>query len=228
MAVDERQDGKQVPVFRKRGPGLEQLHRRAKRVKLQRQAAERAGRVKITSNQAAFVAELCRNGGNVAAAARAIGVKPDTARAWLRKPSVGGLYSTFLDRVGHEVQDWGSLLGRAQQTLLALLDSPDERVRADIAKYLTERAIGKVPTKVEATIREERALSEVELQAALSLVAEYRMTMTEASRYVRDHPDEVAQWASDQVLRRAEPQEATVLAPGTTISSEVGKDEGVG
>lgn len=212
------------PLWKKTGGQADQVRERARLARERLRSQERRGVYKVSSVQAELVAEMCRNGGNVSAAARALGIPPPTAHKWMRKPAVAALYTDFLERIGHSVEEWGTLLGRAQQTLLTLLDSEDDRVRFQVAVYLTERAIGKVPTKLEATVREESALTEVQLQAALSLVAGEGMTWLDASRYVREHPEEVAAWARDQVLARAEPQEGVLLPPGDTISPEEGKD----
>lgn len=203
------------PAWKKPSVASARARRRLQAARARRNKAEAEGRIKITSQQAQLLAEVCTNGGAIAAAARRIGVSPETAYRWMRRPVLRTLYEEFVASVGHQVHDWGTLIGRAQATLLDLLDCEDDRVRKDVAIYLTDRAIGKVANKLDATVTHQNELSEVEVQAALSLVAVHGMTLLEAKRYVREHPEEVMDWAKEQAR----------LPPGVSSAPALGKSE---
>jgi hypothetical protein len=205
---------KQVPVWRKPSKASKKTRIAASKAVRKRREAEAAGRVLITPMQSAFLAELMINGGSRTAAAKTLGIHPTTAIRWLRKPHIQAAYEHFQERAASVVEDWSALLGRAQQTLVSLLDSTDDRVRKDVAIYLVDRSLGKVSQKIDATVTHRDALTEIELQAALSLVSGHGMTLTDASRYVREHPDEVSAWAVKQVEDAARSRHLALPAEG--------------
>lgn len=216
MKVRDESPKKAAAVWKKPSVRSGKAIQRLRAARSRQQRAEEEGRVRIKPVQARFLAELTVNGGNVSAAARAVGVSPSTGKNWMAKPHISAGYDQFLESVGHQVADWGGLLGRAQQTLVTLLDSDDDRVRKDVAMYLVDRNLGKVSQKIDATVTRRESLSEIELQAALSLVAEHGLTLADASRYVRENPDEVSAWASRQIeeaahARRMAVEEAQVV-----------------
>lgn len=120
----------------------------------------------------------------------------------MRKAWAQAAYEAILEEIKGEVRDWAEHLGRAQGTLLDLLDSEDDRVRKDVAMYLVNRAQGMPSQKVDQTVTHHSSLSEIEMQAALSLVQGRGLTLSQATRYVREHPDEVRAWAQAQIAQQ--------------------------
>lgn len=216
------QDKERVParkrvLFEKKGQISERAKERRRKARANRMAAAERGVVRIKPKQARFLAELTQNGGNVSAAARAVEVHPSTAHNWMQKKWIAEAYQQIVDDMKGAVQDWNDLLGRAQRTMLDLLDADDARVRADMAKYIINRAQGMPTQKVDQTVRGETSLSEVEMQAALSLVQGRGLRLREATRYVREHPEEVQAWARAQVEQASQ----GALPPAEMVDAEV-------
>jgi hypothetical protein len=143
-----------------------------------------------------FVAELVANGGNASAAARAVGYHPDHGRRLVsRDPTIRAALERVRQDAEGELRDWAVLAGRAQHVLAELLDAEDSRVRLMAALHILERALGRVPQRVEHRVKHRAILSDVEMQAAISLVAEHGLSSAEAVQYVQEHPEEVRAWA---------------------------------
>jgi hypothetical protein len=154
------------------------------------------GAARYETQRQRFVAELVANGGNASAAARAVGYHPDHGRRLVsRDPTIRAALQRVRQDAEGELQDWADLAGRAQHVLAELLDAEDSRVRLMAALHILDRALGRVPQKVEQRVEHRAILSDVEMQAAISLVAAHGLTLTEAVRYVREHPEEVRAWA---------------------------------
>lgn len=222
MGENVSDDGeKRAPaVWRKRGkPSKEAIQRRRERGK----AARIKAATRISPVQARWLGELARTGGNQSAAARSVGVNPQTARRWLALQPVKEAFDQILQGVEQEVRDWASVLGRAQATLVDLLDSEDDRVRMSTAQYLVDRQLGKVSQKIDATVVTRNSLGEVELEAALSLVAMRGMSLAEATAYVRAHPQEVEAWAAQQLKGVREPLAAAISEEEGEADGEVGE-----
>jgi phage terminase small subunit len=157
-------------------------------------------RNRTDDRHARFVAELLRNGGNASAAARAVGYHPDHGRRLVsRSATVSATLEEAQQRTEEELREWIELAPRAQQVLVELLDCGDDRVRFQAAVHIIDRALGKVPQKVEQRVEHRGVLSEIEMQAALSLIAAHGLAYVEAERYVVEHPDEVQEWARQNV-----------------------------
>lgn len=189
------------------------VKRRQTTTSLKKKLAEkkRLAEETVTFREAALLAEIVRNGGNIRAACARLEIPYHAGLRYKEKPAFKRLLEEAVLAFGEDLKDWGTLAVRAQRVLEDLLDAKDEKIRKDVAFYLIDRALGKAPQKVDATItsRSEH-LSEVEMQAALSLVQEHGLTLTEASRYVRENPEEVMAWAATQVERA---REARALPP---------------
>lgn len=211
------------PVFRKVSVMSGRTRQRLASARYRLRQAELEGRVKIRTDQARLLAEVCVNGGAVGAAADRLGINREKAYRWMHKPAFRRIYEEYLEAIKGQVMDWGALLGRAQATLLDLLDSEDERVRKDVAIYLTNRAVGTPTNKVEATVTHQAELTGIEMQAALSLVAEHGMALLDAKRYVREHPDEVRAWAMSQMAATR-----SLVGQGATNVPGVVSEEGSG
>jgi hypothetical protein len=159
-----------------------------------------ATQTRTDPRKAQFVAELVANGGNASAAARAVGWHPDTGRRLVsRDATIRATLQQVRKQAEGELQDWANLAGRAQHVLAELLDAEDSRVRLMAALAILERALGRVPQKVEQRVEHRAILKDVEMQAAISLVAEHGLSFTEAVQYVREHPEEVQEWARQNV-----------------------------
>lgn len=194
MPNDEPKQGAEITLFRKKRQPLSQ----EERLQRLRAKARRTGNSPLRPIESAFLAEMLMNGGNASAAARKLGLDPSAGARWKHKPAIRAALEHMQQQHGALMQDWAQLAVRAQATLVDLLDSDDDRVRLSAAQYVTDRGLGKVAAKVEATVTHQAALSEIEMQAALSLVAGANMSLAEASAYVRAHPDEVAAWVAQQ------------------------------
>jgi hypothetical protein len=168
---------------------------RAAMVRGARKARRKAAEKPLSPVQTRFLVEVCTNGGNPRAAANAIGISPTTGKAWMQLPQVAEAFRHYRMQAEGKLKDWSLLVDRAQETLVDLLDSKDDRVRIVAANTILDRGLGKVANKVEGIITHQEALTGVALEAALSLVAGAGMTLHEASAYVREHPEEVANWA---------------------------------
>jgi hypothetical protein len=193
---DGEAEARPQPIWKKKPVvSLEVRKRQLQR----RQQHKVKANTRISPIQARWLGELLRNGGNVSAAARAVGVTPESARRWLSLDAVSAAYQQAVLTVEGEVREWGQILGRAQATLVSLLDSEDDRVRMATAQYLIDRSLGKVAQKLDATVTRRDVLGEVELEAAVSLVALRGMSLSEATAYVRAHPQEVEAWAAQQL-----------------------------
>ena len=144
-----------------------------------------------------FVAELVANGGNATAAARAVGYHPDHGRRLVsRDATVRATLERIQDETQAELREWVDLAPRAQERLLELVESADEKVALSAAREILDRAIGKAPVKVEKTVEHRGGLTEVEMQCVLSIMAAYRWSLLEAQEYVRSNPEEVQEWAA--------------------------------
>ena len=99
-----------------------------------------------------------------------------------------------------EIREWIELAPEAQQVLRDLLDSDNDRVRFQAAIHIIDRALGKVPQHVEQRIEHRGTLTEIQMQCVLSLIAAHGLAYTEAEEYVREHPDEVHDWARQNVV----------------------------
>lgn len=181
-----------------------------------RKAKKKAGEKPLNPLQSRFLVEVCTNGGNPGAAAAAIGVARETGKRWMRLPQVAEAFSHYRTQAEGKLKDWALLVDRAQETLVDLLDSKDDRVRIVAANSILDRGLGKVAAKVEATVTHQEALTGVALEAALSLVAGAGMSLADASRYVREHPEEVAAWA---LIHAPKPPRA--LEAGEVLDAEV-------
>jgi hypothetical protein len=210
-------DGAAPPAFRKK-PGQVPVSTRVTRLKAAAEQRRQARVHDLEPAELALVSEWADNGQNVAAAARTLGMAAATAARWMRRRRVQHFIRHVIpERNLGDLRDWGLLVPRAQQTLVALLDDEDGRVRLQAANSILDRGIGKVTQRLDHHVSQTATLDEVQMQAALSLVAEHGVPMTEAARYVLDHPDEVRQWAASVIdgaqvaLRRAIPAE---VVPG--------------
>jgi hypothetical protein len=197
-----------------------------RRMAARRKAAKAKVDARISPLQARWLGEVLTNGGNVAAAARSVGVSAATAKHWLAKGVVREAFDRVAEAVEERVRDWSSVMGRAQGTLLSLLDSEDDRVRLQVATYLVDRVLGKTAQKLEATVTRRDALGEVELEAAVSLVALRGLTLSEATAYVRSHPGEVEAWAASQ-LRSGRAAELVASPPAPPLLPERGDESGI-
>ena len=93
-----------------------------------------------------------------------------------------------------------------------------------MAIYLVDRNLGKVSQKIDATVTHQEALTDIQLHAALSLVSEQGLSWNQATRYVKEHADEVAEWAARQIETNARapmPQIGPESGAGVTIPAEV-------
>jgi hypothetical protein len=197
------------PAWKKPSRLTDEGKKKAKyRREYRRRLTKREGGVALTPLQSQWLVQYLTNGNNAGAAAEAVGMSRTTGNAWARLPQVRAMVDEFQVTAGATLEDWGRHLRRAQDTLVSLLDSSDERVRLQAVQTLLDRGLGKVASKVDATVTHQNALSEPEMQAALSLMAAHSMTFTEASQYVRDNPDEVRAWLQAQATQ------ALRLGPG--------------
>lgn len=227
---EESKKERAEPLFRraKRGSGMADVlkKRRQKRYR-ERKRRDRElskGIVRLRAVEMRFIGELVRNGGSPGAAAAALGLNRQTGVRWMSRPEVAIAYNEHVQAMGRDLEDWKAAAVRAKRTLEILLDSPDERVRADVAKYITNRHFGAVPAKLEAEItHHNEPLTEIQMAAALSLVPARGITFEVAKQYVRDHPEDVAEWWAQQ--QKGIAPRTRQLAPGRTNGGEgVGED----
>lgn len=144
----------------------------------------------------AFISALCINGGNPKAAARDVGLNPETGSRWVReRPIIREAYERFLKSAQNRMQDWGDLLPAAQKRLVHLMDSKQDVVSLAAVREILARGLGPVVQKIDAVVKHQEELTDVQLQAAVSLMASRGLTWSEAATYVRDNVEEVAAWA---------------------------------
>jgi len=182
-----------------------------KRAAKKRQAASE-GRLRPVD--VAFVAALCMNGGNAKSAAVDVGLAPGTGSRWLKERKViREAYEQFLRGTQNRMQDWSELLPRAQRRLVDLMDNKNGTVALGAVREIMARGLGPVVQKIDAVVRHEEELTDVQLQAAVSLMASRGLTWSEAAAYVRDNPEEVRAWA----LQVAQSRQGLVLPAGGEV-----------
>lgn len=186
-----------------------------KRAAKRRQAASEP---RLRPIDVAFVTALCVNGGNAKAAAVDVGLDPGTGSRWLRERKViREAYEQFLRSSQSRMQDWGELIPRAQRRLVDLMDHRNGTVALGAVREIMARGLGPVVQKIDAVVRHDEELTDVQLQAAVSLMASRGLTWTEAATYVRDNREEVAAWA----LQVARSRQGLILPPAEVVDGSM-------
>lgn len=159
---------------------------------------EETGR--LTEKRAALLAEYRLNGGNVTKAAEVVGLNPSYAR---RVAATDPGFRLLLEATNKapltKLVQWGKLTGKAQETLLELMDCEDNRVRFMAAREVLDRAEGKPTQKTEKTETKVTASIDQEtMMMALSLVATGVVaSLQEAILKARTDPSGVQRWLSN-------------------------------
>lgn len=153
--------------------------------------------VTLTEGRAALLAEYRLNGGNISKAAEAVGMNPSYARRIAAQDDGFRMLLKATDEAPmNRIIEWNRLVGKAQETLLELLESPDQRVRFMATREILDRAEGKPTQKTEKTETKVKvSIDQDTMSLALSLLATGKApSLQEAILKARTEPEKVRAW----------------------------------
>lgn len=155
--------------------------------------------IRLTENRMALLVEYKRNGGNVSKAAEAVGLNPSYARrVAAQDPGFRRLLQVVDEAPVTRVIEWSKLVGKAQDTLIELLDGEDSRVKFMAAREILDRAEGKPTQKVDK--REVKVQTQIDqdtmMNALRLLAAGAEESLASALLRAQKHPEEVQKWLS--------------------------------